>query len=251
MKKSIILLLFLCVFLCSGNAQASAPDSPQLPSGPLIVAQMPDLAQWSVDSTYSDAAKADQPSALDRYRKEAEKDPALAKAIADPQYLLTLLNPRPTQVLYSKSGNIRHEVRTLELGYKRELWAKGEIMVERKPGIPDLVASIFDASGLDAFPEFDWIARNNFVGSQIYNNVKCFAFKMDVYDDQHHFLGTKFAYIDQKTLYPLGYIFGTETRKYTILPPLTSELTVPDDFLAAGKAMLARVQRATPHLGPP
>jgi hypothetical protein len=250
MNKLALLFVMGLGFGRMAFAQAGAQE-PQLPSGPLVVAQMPNMAQWEVDYSYSDTAKPGQPSALDLLKKEALTNPGLAKELEDPQYSLSLLNPRPVKIVSSASGNFRHQECSYEFGYSSVLWGMGNVVVEKKVGVPDLVAGILDILDQPAFPEFDWISKGNFIGVQSQNGVKCFGFKQDIFDDQHKVVGTKYGYIEVKTLYPVAYSYGLELRKYTFLPPLTSPLEPPEDFVSAGKAEMAKVQAGTPHLAHP
>jgi hypothetical protein len=134
MKKSFpVIFVFLISTACGLAQDAEAPENAPPPTGKLIVSQMPDMAQWIIDSTYTNVPKPGEPSGLDRIKQAALKDPALAKAIEDPQYLFMLLNVRPVHVVVTKTGQIRHEVRDMEQGYKDETWANGDLVVERKP----------------------------------------------------------------------------------------------------------------------
>jgi hypothetical protein len=252
MKEYVIGALVMALPFSWAEAQTNAPGPDVIPPGPLVIARIPGAnAQWAVDYTYSNAPKPGEQTALDKLKLEAQEDPALAKNLQDPQYVLSIQNIRPVHISVVRTGNITHEEGLYEQGYTGEKWSDGRVMVERRFSSPALVATMqLNAQG-DDFPDFDWIAKDNFIGVQTHDNLKCLVFKKDQYSIEGNFIGTAYAYVDFTTRLPEGYQFVFETRKYTILPPPSAQLSMPEDFMAAGKVMIGRIQRATPHFALP
>ncbi len=250
-KISVALVLILsgCI-VCS-----KAIDAPTaaLPSGPLVALQMPEFSQWTVDITYSDRPKPGEASSvMAAYQKAAQSDPVLAKEMSNPQFALALQNSRPVHILVTKTGKVRHEERELEGGTKGELWKVGDDVVEQLTGASQLSARNVAGLAAEDFPEFAWIAKDNFVGVQTNQNHKCLEFKKDYYSvDDHSLQGTKVAYIDYGTRYPVSYQFQAESRIYTIMAPPTISLTVPAEVSAAAGALEAGLQREMPHFAKP
>ena len=260
MKKSFLMGVFCMTLVFRGSwGQTPEPTKGVLPPGPLIIDQMPAFAQWTIDYTYSNTPKPGEPSALDLYKQEALKDPALAKALEDPQYVFSLQNIRPLHMVVTKTGNVLHQETTFEQNYKGEMWANRTVKVEKRPNLSELVAVIRNDLQDAAFPGFDWISKRNLAGIETKDGHKCAVFKGQVDPVAISHPGEvgsgttvpAIAYIDSETHYPVSFQFGVETRQYTFLAPPTDELVMPDEFVAAGKAMMAQIQKATPHLGRP
>jgi hypothetical protein len=256
MKKLRTVLIGTLVIVSWGNqvwAQSyPAPATKDvLPSGPLIVHQMPDLSQWTIGYLYTDTPKPGEPSILDQYKQAALKNPSLEKAMEDPQYVFAIQNIRPLHVVVTKTGNILHTEVAYQQGYTGEVWIVGDLTVQKLPNISELTAGITGGAEEDVFPEFDWIGKENFIGMQGKgDHKKCMAFKKDIYEG-HDLIGTKLAWVDLDTRYPVTYQYLVETRDYKILPPPTSPLVAPEEFIAAGRAMMKRVANGTPHLAHP
>jgi hypothetical protein len=247
-----ILLILSVIILFSSTASAQQADQENvLPPGPLIVTQLPDNVQYTIDFVYSDTPKAGEPSVLDRIKAAAAKDPTLAKELEDPAYLFNVENFRPVHVLVTQTGEITHIETTLEQGYQSESWSNHEIVVDRRPNSQGLAAGFRSNMLGNAFPDFDWISRGNFVNIQVHDQIRCAVFKQERYGAGHASLGPAVVYIDLTTHLPVSYEFGVETREYKFLPPPTVQQTIPDEFMAAGNAMKAQVRQATPHLAPP
>lgn len=267
MSKSVFLTACVAILLAGwSRAQESSNQSTEtkntLPPGPLIVTQMPKFAQWSIDYTYTDGLKPGQDSpALAQYKKLAEKDPEVAKELADPRFVATLNPNRPLHVVVTTTGDIRHEERSLEQGQESELWGEAGYTAERKPGAPKLFVNMFGIQERNEFPEFFWLSKASFTGIETDNGHKCLAFKQDIDPVQLLYSssgftgnGTKIpviAHIDFTTRYPVSLQFGVETRQYTFLSPPTSPLDVPDEFVSAIKEMQTRSQKATAGTSPP
>lgn len=246
-------------FLGSRMDAQTTGEKNALPPGPIIVALMPDFAQWTIDYIYSNAVKPGEDSVqLARYKKLALEDPALAKAMEDPNFVYTLNPARPKHVMITKTGDIRHEEDDLERDLKKEIWCSGDVKVERGPNKPDLIVSTGNVVSSTEFPEFNWISRQGFTGIETANGHQCLVFKQEVDPIMISIgragVGTTVpavAYIDRDTHYPVSLQFGVETRQYTILSPPPAQLTIPEDVAAAMKAMEVRIQEAGPHLSPP
>jgi hypothetical protein len=256
MKKSLAILIGALVIVTAvGLARAQSDSAPAtkdvLPSGPLIVRQMPALAQWTIDYTYTDVPKPGAPSLLDQYKQAALQNPSLAKAMEDPQYVFAIQNIRPIHAVVTKTGNTLHTEVAYQQDYKGEVWIVGDLTVQKLPNKSELTAGITGGTDQEVFPEFDWIGKDNFIGMQSKGeHTKCIAFKKDIYDG-HDLIGTKLAWVDLGTRYPVTYQYLTETRDYKILPPPTVPLVAPEEFVEAGRAMMKRVESGTPHLAPP
>jgi len=233
MKKSLLIGAFtLALFLrgaCAQTPDSEPPVKEPLPPGPLIVTHMPAFAQWSIDFTYPPAAKPGQ------------KD----QAVGFPGQI------RPIHILVTKTGNITHEERIFEHDLKGEMWSNGDIAAERLPNSSALNAGFGNGQAGNAFPDFDWITKENYIGTKSHNQVKCMVFKQPQYDFEGGFLGIATAYVDIKTRYPVEYQRNEASRIYIILAAPPAQLVMPNDVLAAGKGMKDRLQKATPHLAPP
>jgi hypothetical protein len=248
---TVMVLLTAWVCAQTPSDQGSATKTP--PPGPLIISKMPDFSQWTIDIAYTDRPKPGETSAaLAAYTKAAQTDPVLAKAMANPQFVLALRNLRPVHIRITKTGKIRHEERDMEEGGKGELWWIGDYIVERSGNSPTPTARNVAGWITFDFPELDWITKETFIGIQANKDRKCLAFKTDVYSESDHMLlGTKYAFVDFATRCPVSYQYLAETRNYTFLPPPTSALDAPQEFVAAAQAADVHIRRATPHLGPP
>jgi hypothetical protein len=240
MKKSLFIGLFSVVLLFRlADAQTTAEETPvkePLPPGPLIVTKMPDFAQWSIDFTYPPAAKAGQSSQSPDQKNQSTAPPG--------QY-------RPIRIVLTKTGDVTHEESVFENNLKGEMWCNRDTGAARLPNSSALVAEFSNGSVGNAFPDFDWISKENYVGTLTHDQVKCLVFKQKQYDFEGGFLGMATAYIDIKTRYPVEYNRNAASRIYTIMDPPTEQLVIPDEFLTAGKAMKDRLEKATPHLAPP
>lgn len=261
MKRYFVIAACLLMILANqGRGQTPQTKLPVIPPGPLIIEHMPDYAQWAIDYTYTDAPKPGQESDLvARYRKLAQEDPSVAKAMADPHFLDTLEPARPIHVVVTKTGVIRHVDKNLERSLHDEIWMNGDVTIERRPGVPNLVVSLGNPLIQNDFPEFSWISKEAFSGVESVNGHPCLVFKqqVDPVGLEHPGLtgigGTipVIAYVDLKTRYPVSLQFGVETRQISILSAPTEQLVVPDEFAAAAKTTLDRIQKAIPRLSPP
>lgn len=270
MNKS--LFVAMCVFLLAGGwseAQITS-GTEQLPPGPLIVGKMPGAAQWTVDYAYADPPKPGTESAkLAGLKEMAAKDPVLAKAMANPQFVFSLDTPRPLHVAITKTGKIRHETRELERNFKSESWTVGECVVERRPNAPTLIAYL-GGGGAKEFPEFNWISEANFIGIKKLAGMDCLVFQEEINPLQisfpERFAGDKkrgmekgngsggvraIAYIDSQTRYPVALQLGTEARHYTFFPTPVNTLSVPEDFAAAAREAKSRIDAVTKPLAKP
>lgn len=228
-----VVLLFLLA-----DAQTTAEETPvkePLPAGPLIVTKMPDFARWSIDFTYP-SAKTGQPA-----ESPNQKSQPTAPAGQN----------RPIHIVVTKTGDITHEEKTFENGSTGQMWSNRDTAAERVPNSPVMVAGFSSGPGENAFLDFDWISKENYVGTVTHNQVKCLVFKQNQYDFEGGFLGMATAYVDFKTRYPVEYNRNSASRIYTIMAPPTEQLVIPSEFLAAGKAVKDKLQKATPHLAAP
>jgi hypothetical protein len=228
MNQTLLIGVFTATLLCRLGCAQTPAEQPlikeALPPGKLIVTSMPAFAQWSIDFTY---------------RPEAKPGQAVSG------------NMRPVHVLVTKTGDITHEEKTFENGMYGEMWSNHNIAVQRLPNSLVLEAGFGNGGAANAFPDFDWISKESYVGTQEHNHIKCMVFKQPKYGIENGFLGIATAYVGFTSRYPVGYEMNDESRAYAILPPPTVQLAIPDNFLTAGKAMIVKLQRATPHLAPP
>jgi hypothetical protein len=267
MNKSFCAAAALCLsVLLGGWLRAQTPlGADQLPPGPLIVESMPDMAQWSIDYTYKDGSNAQTEAAvLANYKKLAQQDPAVAKAMADPHFLYALAPPRPLRKVITKTGDIRHEEVQLERDFKSETWSFGGFRVERRPDAAQLVPAVMNTQAKD-LPEFSWISKESFQGVKKVGAVDCLAFQKEIDGaailDPETFtqrgsrkgasLSRAVAYVDVKTRYPVALVLNDDPLRYTIMPSPTAKLVVPDDFAAVAREAKARLDAVTKPLSPP
>jgi hypothetical protein len=252
MKSNLIIVCILLSTAIRGNSQENSPPA-QLPPGPLVVTQMPDHSQWTIDYTYTDSLKPGaESSEITRYRELAKNDPALAKQMSDPLFLAMLNPPRPLHVVATKTGKVWHIEQNLDQGQTAETWGNDQLTGVRKPGMAKYNVFLNDNSRRVDFPEFFWITKEGFAGMEVVDGQQCLTFRRNVdpaaIQSPGHTSNTKVpavAYIDLKTRYPVSLQFGVETRKYTYQEP-TSDLALPDEIASAGKAALARLQALVP-----
>ena len=235
--KRFVFIGWVCVALLFRlvGAQTTAEETPvkePLPPGPLVVAKMPNFSRWSIDFTYPSAKPAQPSASSDQKNKPAPTD-------------------SPLRIVVTKTGDITHEEKTFENGATGELWSNHDTAAERIPNSPTLVAGFSNGPVGNAFSDFDWISKDNYVGNVMHNQVKCMVFKQSQYDFEGGFLGLATDYVDFKTHYPVEYNRNSASRVYTILAPPTDQLVIPEEFLAAGKALKDKLQKATPHLAAP
>ncbi|HEY8966572.1 MAG TPA: hypothetical protein VIM58_09020 [Candidatus Methylacidiphilales bacterium] len=223
-KRTGALALILALTLLRAGAAPEEKNVPRppLPPGPAIRTDVPDYARWTVDFAYSDRAQQGEAS-------RAED-----------------ASVRPLHIDVSRTGTVQHEERTLEKGLSEELWTFGNIQVRRTPTASGLIPAAVLGLG-SPYPELDWVAAETYAGPQ----GKNLLFKRDVYSAEGVFVGTMSATVDAETRYPVSYQFLSESRRYAFLAPPTEALAVPAECATAGKQMMERIQKATPHLGAP
>jgi hypothetical protein len=251
MSKYIILIVCLTVALLSATNAATDDEKKLLAAGPLIINPMPGYSQWMIDITYSDADKPGNPPSLARLQKAAEQDSALAQELKNPQFLLILKDNRAKRIVVTKTGNIRHEQILTEAGEAKEAWRIDDVEVDRNSVTNKWDAKIMSGFPTHDFAELEWISKDNFVGIDSLNGHKYFTFREDRRDDTGAEIGTAEAFIDTDTRYPAYFRFITEVRQYTILQSPTAPLAVPGEVTSAENDLMARIQKATPHLSAP
>ncbi len=218
-----VLSMLLVAGLAEAQTSELTPSTPdKIPPGPLVITKLPHFAQWTIDYTYANAPKPGMPS---------------------------LKSQRPVRVIMTRTGVTIHEETTFEQGLQGEIWSNDRFVVEKSPNLKPIAT--LQLGGGDDFPDFDWVARDNFVGTQSLEGRKCLVFSKKQFTSTGDFLGMAHAYVDFTSRLPVQYELPSETQKYTIQPPPSEELSLPDDIIAAAKAMVTQVQRATPHLAPP
>ncbi|XHR29647.1 MAG: hypothetical protein ACFUZC_03625 [Chthoniobacteraceae bacterium] len=222
MKKKLLLILAAWALTAlAAPAQALNPEDQQLLSeGPACVRVMPDLAQWSIDFSYTSPAAPNEPL-------------------------------RPKHVVITKAAALRHVERVYESGLKGDLWRTGYMEVESRSNQPRLLTRVVAGDGVADFPELEWVSAKNFVGVRTEGDRKCLVFQEERFTEFHGSLGMAVALVDAEKRLPVGYRFLNEIRRYTILPAPPAKLTMPAEFAAAGKAMLDHIEKTTPHLSAP
>ncbi len=273
MKTAICVAAYVAAFLLAPRSDAQTAsetsDKDQLPPGPLIVPAMPTTAQWTIELTYKEPSTPESAAAkLASFKRSAEKDPVLAKELANPQFAFAITMPRPQRIIVTKSGDLRHQAIEYERGYKGDIWLFNGFLVTRLPSSPVLNAVVSVEKAKD-FPEFNWISRENFTGLKKVGPTECLSFKQDL-PPMTVLAPVQFArenggempktgpqmvpviaYIDVQTRTPVALVLDGEPRRYTIDPPLTTPIFVPADFAAAAKDAKTRVDAATKTLSPP
>ena len=256
----------------NASKAAGTPQGP--PAPPLVAPQLPIWCQWTVDYTYSSTAQGSSPTALlAAYKKMAAQDPLLAKMMANPQFIYSLVEPRPLHTLVVRTGEVRHEVRNLERGFMDDRWTLGDAMVDKKPESPQPIVTLIGASSNSEFPEFNWISTSNFTGRKKVNGVDCLVFQQKLNpleisnpdrfaddrkgasgprtaEDEETFVQAS-AYVADQTRLPVMLETPTETRHYAFLLPPAEKLAPPALFLDAAHDAKARVDASTRPLSPP
>ncbi|HEX4139395.1 MAG TPA: hypothetical protein VHY09_03550 [Candidatus Methylacidiphilales bacterium] len=201
--------------------------------------QMPAFSQWTIDYTYSG---------------DAPPKPTAPGAPPAP------LSRRPVRVTVTKTDPISHQEEDFEQGLRADTWSNGDVVVEQKPGNPQLNAYLPGAADKNTdFPQFNWVSKANFTGIRSQQGRKCLVFKasLDIFEilnPQAFKFGLRAdhseeatAYVDLKTRYPVSLQFGPAALQYTFQPPPTAPLEMPDEFAAAAKALKIRLQAAQLH----
>ncbi len=160
-------------------------------------------------------------------------------------------DPQPVRTVFTRTGNVFHEQRTFAEGADGELWSDGKVTVERKPGQTELSAVLSLQTPGDDFPDFDWVAKGNYLGFAVQDGEKCLVFGENKFSAEGDFLGPAYAYVDYTTRLPVIFETPSLSQKYTILSPPATAIAMPEAAVAAAKAMQDQIRKATPHLGAP
>ena len=256
--------LFIFTLLLAEISSRGAP--PPLPDGPLIAAEAPAFARWTVNCTYAPGKT--EADLNEGYKtamtKMAAADPALAKLVATRPEML-VRKPRLQQIVVVKTGKVRVEGLVYTNGQHEERWQDGTATITRDAFTQKFSAGLANGEKEPDFPEFGWINAGNFKDIRLFLGRKCLIFEGKIdpsqVDDPRAFASGSpvseeatvpvTAAIDLETRMPVSLQCRDQIRKYEFATPPTAALVIPPEFLAALREQDDRNKARTVHLSPP
>jgi hypothetical protein len=190
---------------------------PEIPPGPLVKLRAPNPGQWTVVNTFPNAAPA----------------ATTASPESGPKVI--------SSYIYVKTGNILHVTYTdfeqriwqiWNLGKVHAfIWADGKSIGFEVAPLPGRTDPLFiDTTNTD-FPDFNWLAKSNFVDIEPIDGKQCLVFQTTrKADDSQQFSK---AMVDVETRLPVRYIGANGVSDYKFADSTPAAQSIPGSIQAA------------------
>jgi len=222
-------LCTLCFSLLAASDLAAQEQRP-LPLPP-FVAPMPERLQWTMIISPTEEAKSTAPDA----------------------YHAPVISPHALRrVDTTKTGTIKHTVKTYQNGDRREYWFTGGMLldvdssrknvmvVNYKAFGADVLRDVGDPQAMEGWEAFSWLSLNKYKDYVNVNKEPCYHYVLD-----ENTKGSPEAWISAQTKFPVVYRFNNQTYLFQYGPTPT-DLQLPPEYETAWKqyqAMVVRAQR--------
>lgn len=220
---SILISLTCALLLVAGSAHwAAAQDNgiqpAPLPAGKLLQSA-PDFATWKIAFTYKD-------------------DPTKSSPPPDASSLPNATAPRVVTVTRTKS--LWHAAQSDKAGKISQSWFDGSVLYLRTPDYPRptvhagaeetkyIPKFLVYGGGNPAFPGFEWVSRQTYVGTQTIRSVSCIVFRQS---------GGETAWIDAESRLPVCWAGKGEVRNFFFQTPPSEVLTLPPEVASLSKTL--------------